>query len=257
MNERIACNILREVKDILDGLGVQFWLKSGTLLGAIREGKFIEWDYDIDLGTWDRYIPKMKIIAKKFSEKGYEVYYSKYNNMIGLWKNGVSVDLPFWRLEQRRAIVPLKYAENFLGKLLFYADWIILFSHYGKRRRTAITKIKFGEFRYALVRVTDLLLSESMKLAIAEILNLIAKGTGNRRGLVVTPSDYFLNLTTIEFYGMDFCVPKDTDGYLTYYFGDDWKVPRKSWNYVRKDRMLISKTERIGEKWKYYEKTKY
>lgn len=253
MNEEIACNILREVKDVLDGLGIQFWLESGALLGAIREKKFIKWDYDIDLGTWDKYIPKMKIICKRFSEKGYEVYYSKYNNGMGLWKDGISIDLPFWRLDQSRAVMPLRYIENFIGKLLFYADWIILFSHYGKKRRSASAQIKFGKFRYALVRATDLL-PESIKLTIAKILNLTAKRTGNRRGLVVTPSDYFLNLTTIEFYGMNFYVPEDTEGYLAYYFGDDWKVPRKDWNYVRKDRVIISKTERIGEKWKYMRK---
>jgi len=253
MNEKIACNILREVKYILDGLGVQFWLESGALLGAVREGKFIKWDKDIDVGTLDKYIPKMKVVAKRFCEAGYEVYYSKYNNVIGLWKNGISLDIPFWRITGKKAIMPLKYAENLLGKILFYADWIILFSHYGKRKKSANIGIKFGVCRYFLVKTTDLL-PEPMKLAIAKILNMIAKMTKNRRGLVVTPSDYFLNLGSIEFYGMKFCVPANTKGYLIYYFGNDWRIPKKAWNYLSKDRSILSKTERVGEKWQYMRK---
>lgn len=252
MDEKIAINLLREVKDILDELGIQFWLESGVLLGAVREGRFIGWDYDIDLGTWAKYIPKMKIISKEFCDRGFEVYYSKYNNVMGFWKNGISVDLPFWRLSGKRAIMPLKYAENLLGRILFYADWIILFSHYGKIS-SVTTNIKLHKARYFLVKGTDLL-PESIKLAIAKMLNLIAKKTGNRRGLVMAPSHFFLNLTNMEFYGMNFRVPEKTEDYLVYYYGNDWRIPKKDWKYVRKDRLVISNTERIGEKWNYFKR---
>ena len=40
---------LKEVKQLLDSHGVFFWLVSGTLLGFIREGDFIEHDTDIDI----------------------------------------------------------------------------------------------------------------------------------------------------------------------------------------------------------------
>jgi len=41
---------LKEIKHILDDVGVKYWLDFGTLLGAVRDGKFIPWDTDIDLG---------------------------------------------------------------------------------------------------------------------------------------------------------------------------------------------------------------
>jgi len=53
---------LGDVKQILDDAGVKYWLDYGTLLGAVRDGKFIPWDNDIDLGAMST--ESDKIIAK-------------------------------------------------------------------------------------------------------------------------------------------------------------------------------------------------
>ncbi len=43
---------LKQIKKILDNLGIEFFLMLGTLLGAIREKDFIKGDIDIDLGIF-------------------------------------------------------------------------------------------------------------------------------------------------------------------------------------------------------------
>ena len=60
-----AVENLREIKDILDKNNVKFWLDAGTLLGAVRDGKIIEWDNNIDLGTWYNNVTRLISIFKR------------------------------------------------------------------------------------------------------------------------------------------------------------------------------------------------
>ena len=45
---------LLEVKGVFDSLKVPFWLSGGTLLAAVRDKKFFDWDHDIDLVMLDK-----------------------------------------------------------------------------------------------------------------------------------------------------------------------------------------------------------
>lgn len=44
----------RHVFSILEKFGVTYWLEGGSLLGAARNGDIIPWDYDIDIGIYQR-----------------------------------------------------------------------------------------------------------------------------------------------------------------------------------------------------------
>ena len=51
MEMTVAETVLKEAKQILDELGIVFFLRHGTWLGAIREGCLIAWDDDLDIGS--------------------------------------------------------------------------------------------------------------------------------------------------------------------------------------------------------------
>ena len=46
-----AAALLKEARHILDRLGLVFFLRHGTGLGAVRDGAFIEWDDYLDIGS--------------------------------------------------------------------------------------------------------------------------------------------------------------------------------------------------------------
>ena len=77
MDPAVAERNLKEVKGILDELGVVFMFGSGSCLGAVRERAFIPWDDDVDLlaviginGLTDE---RVGLVAEAMRDSGYFV----------------------------------------------------------------------------------------------------------------------------------------------------------------------------------------
>jgi len=48
-------------------------------------------------------------------------------------------------------------------------------------------------------------------------------------------SKYFILLSRIRLYTMEFRVPAKTEEYLAYRYGEDWRVPKSDWTTNRDD----------------------
>ena len=101
MDMVIAEKLLLEVKEVMDSKGVQFFLRQGTCLGAIRDGSFIPWDDDLDLGiilgvngfTEQSVEPLLAV----FRERGYYVQSESSDSLIyaTLLKSKMRIDILF------------------------------------------------------------------------------------------------------------------------------------------------------------------
>ena len=104
MDADVAERLLLEVREVMDRLGVQFFLRQGTCLGAVRENAFISWDDDIDLGV----ILGVNGLAEQsvepllaaFRESGYYVQSGSSDSLIyaTLLKDNMRVDILFHRV---------------------------------------------------------------------------------------------------------------------------------------------------------------
>lgn len=104
MNMTTAESVLKDAKQILDQLGLAFFLRHGTCLGAVRDKAFIEWDDDLDIGSviglhglTEELVYKA---ADVFKENGFEVQVkvNELNLSVDMQKSGTQLDWTCYRI---------------------------------------------------------------------------------------------------------------------------------------------------------------
>ena len=91
------------IKNILEKIGVTYYLSSGTLLGAVREKDFIPWDWDVQMYlTMGNAYPLRDKITKSFINNSFIIHKFNDNNDSLKWdirKNGIIFELTAWYLK--------------------------------------------------------------------------------------------------------------------------------------------------------------
>jgi len=232
--EEKAVETLRKVKKILDKHNINYWLDEGTLLGAVREKKLIEWDHDIDLAIWYKDAEKITPLYDDMEKKGVEVCYFEGKKHIKLIEKGNEIDINLYHLKDGQATRMWHVANN-IGRVLDYLIWTIYLKNPENRKFSIpsfITKI--------FVKTSNAMPNQVNK----KILNMLYKKyekKGCKILRMAVPSHFFKEFKTLKFYDMDFKVPKKTEEYLEYRYGKDWKVPKKDYVFHRDDRSVIRK----------------
>ena len=96
--------LLKEAKQILDQLGLVFFLRHGTCLGAVRDNAFIEWDDDLDIGSviglHGLTEELVRSAADVFTEHGFDAR-TEENELhvsVDLKKSGIQMDWTCYRI---------------------------------------------------------------------------------------------------------------------------------------------------------------
>ncbi len=64
-------DMLPYVGALLKELNIIYWLDWGTLLGAVRNGKMIPWDFDIDIGIFHKDVVKLLAMESRIVKDGF------------------------------------------------------------------------------------------------------------------------------------------------------------------------------------------
>ena len=241
MKENPLIDILQQVKEVLDYHSIEFWLDCGTLLGAVRDGKFIPWEQDIDLGSWREKVPEtVKIsVSKNLCDRGFKVWIAE--NFMNIKKNEFCADLKFYRLSDDKAIEPKLAPKNLLGRFLDYFLYLLSAPyHYEVDKAKSLTKRVIIRILISISRKMPSLLRKP----ITQILSVVYEKIGSEDVSEVIPLGYFRDLSTIKFYDTEFRVPARTKEYLAYRYGEDWQIPKKDWITARDDGAAISSNRR-------------
>lgn len=211
---------------------IQWWLSSGTLLGAARHQGFIPWDDDMDIVLLKKDYKRLeKILCKMESDEfvfhcmktdvDYVNWFGKFRKKDGCiqssskrydyykWK-GIGFDI--FAIEKTNYI-SAKLASSIYGRMQGYT-----------------VKVKNHIIRKLLIRTIEYLHS----LVIFPILRLIGMFNFNEEYHYILGTGwpthtfymkYTFPLTTTTFEGKQMPVPKDMDAYLTNVYGDWRKMP--------------------------------
>lgn len=236
MKEDIAIEALREVKEVFDKHGIEFWLDCGTLLGAVRDEKFISWDGDIDLGIWNIQINKLYAASQELRDRRFKVSVRDWEGRTFILTENCGIDVYLYRLIDN--VATMKWLINkkmIAGQILDYLHRVT-----SEQRRVVVGSnmpVSVTKILYKIVNA----LSPHLRRRLADVIWLLYEKTGCVIHLSI-PDRYFNKLSKIQFYGMEFKVPAETEEYLVYRYGENWKIPNRDYVHYKDDGAIVKES---------------
>lgn len=231
-NQKELVDILLVLADICNKNNIQWWLSSGTLLGAARHKGFIPWDDDIDIVMLRKDYKRLEKILHKLHSHEYvfQTMHSdiEYVNTFGKFrKREGEVKITGGRYKY------LKFKGQFIDifcieKTSFMAAKIARTLYVNLQHLSLYVKI--GWLRHLLIRFMEVLCLGIFNpiLRLVGVLNPRGEyhyslGTGWAKHTFFAKDTF--PLTTIEFEGHSFPAPKDVDSYLKNVYGNWRELP--------------------------------
>jgi hypothetical protein len=134
LNKDICKKNLFDVKEVLESNHVDYWLMYGTLLGAVRDKDFIEYDSDTDIGLWHESIETFDVVIRQLMEKGFTlIRTARRDEIVSVIRDDEYMDFDFYHKMNMpfRELVPYSFlggqfmipqnSESFLRVL--YPNW--------------------------------------------------------------------------------------------------------------------------------------
>ena len=227
---------LLEILKVLDGIckehNIEWWLSSGTLLGAARHQGFIPWDDDIDIVMLRKDFKRFDKIMRNYQSEEY-VYHS------------MSTDVDYvyifskFRKRQGDAGEEHRRSKFYKYKGPFVDIFCIEKTNYFAARASSIiynnlqhltSYVRWSWLRRPLILLVNLLCLGIIVplLRLVGLINpsgeyhyTLGLGWGRHKFFM----EHTFPLGRAKFEGVEFPVPKDMDAYLSQVYGDWRKLP--------------------------------
>lgn len=221
--------MLKEFDAICKRAGVDYWLSSGTVLGAVRHGGFIPWDDDIDVEM--RREDYLRLVAL-FEETDRYAIQTHGNDPYYPWLFAKFRDKRGSIVETRQIDRNYKYRGPFIDIFVMEPTHIFTscLAWQGSRAMFHLSKWAHRSFliRWAY-RVLHLCTDAVLWLIRHTTDRLPGKrfrfGYGNIFYKWSRPESSIFPIGGIEFEGHTFPAPRDCDAYLRHIYGDYRKIP--------------------------------
>ena len=227
--------ILLEVDRICRKYDIQYWLSSGTLIGAMRHDGFIPWDDDLDIEMMrpdylrlmqvlPGELPEWLVLQNDETDENYFYFYAKIrdrrsrmlepNGYDRIWREqGIYIDI--FPMEQH-PIWMQKLAEKSVGHM--YKIWRTSTDDAKAIRRVRHIFDFNNKWFYPFLRHFSFLISH---LSLSKVIT-------SAMGIPFHNPRYaeeIFPLTTHVFEGHELPVPHDADAHLRHLFGDYMQLP--------------------------------
>jgi len=222
MNEKTAVEMLKNVKKSFDEHDVLFWLRDGTVLGAVRDKKFIDWDTDIDIATWSKDFDKLKLVQEDMNNLGYEtlLHTNEIPYSLNIVKDDCNMDIASYDLTNGNVSTIYVEPKGVFGQFLNYMLWVL----------NLRVENKLGRISNEVTR-KFINLSKEIPVPVRNFLIKYIDKVYHKFGVYhytkTTLGHFFTNLSKINFYGMMINVPKEKEKYLEYRYGEKWMLPQR------------------------------